>query len=354
MPDRRETARNTKGGRRHVWGVVVSGVAVLLLLGIFRELARSAPRSIAEESGAVSASAEDLPPEAEGWPRRIAERRRDGSTRRIVEIPAPPQRIVSVTLGTDEMLLDLVDKKRIAALSYLAPREGSPVADRVSGIPAFVGDDVERIIALDPDLCFLASYNRAETRTTLEESGIPILVFSCFDSIEDVQRNLFDMGRALGADAEARQIVERMRRRLERIASRLPPREEWPTVLLYGPDGWVAGRGTLHDDLLGAAGARNAAAEAGIEGFGRISEERVIAMDPDWLLVEEGPGGIPHHREWLERNPVLSVLQAVRNRRYVSVQAHRLSSVSHHVVDAVESIARQIHPARMKTDEKDP
>ena len=46
------------------------------------------------------------------------------STGRIVSIKAKPQRIVSLTLGTDEILLDLVEPERIAALTYLADDRG--------------------------------------------------------------------------------------------------------------------------------------------------------------------------------------------------------------------------------------
>lgn len=282
--------------------------------------------------------------EGHGWPRTLVERLPDGREGRRLVLPAPPQRIVSVTLATDEILLDLVGSERIAALSDFARTPESMIKDRVGHIGRFVSADAESIIALEPDLCFLASYNRDETRSLLIDSGIPVYVFHCFRGLEDIRSNLRMVGRAVGAEERAEQLVADMDRKIAAVARRLPDRQRWPTALVYGTSGWVEGAGGTQTEVFEAAGVRNAAAERGIRGFAQVSEEAVLEMDPDYLVVLVGSYDVARQKEWLLGNPALATLRAIRQERFVSLREALLTSVSHHVADAVDELARQVHP----------
>jgi iron complex transport system substrate-binding protein len=260
MPNGNPLRKERQAGRGPAWIVlagIVVGLAVLGAWVLRRTTQPYAPATQVEDDG--------------GWPRTLVERFPDGKEGRRLVLPAPPQRIVSVTLVTDEILLDMIRLERIVALSDLAPTAISLIADRVGSVQHFVGADVESIIALEPDLCFLASYNREETRSLLVDSGIPVRVLRCFDSLSDVRDNVRTVGRAVGADEEAERMVGEMDRKLAAVAQRLPSREQWPTALAYGRSGWVAGAGTVQTSVLEAAGLRNAAAEHGMAGFLQIS-----------------------------------------------------------------------------------
>ena len=281
-----------------------------------------------------------------GWPRTLVESYPDGTRTRSIVLNGPPQRIVSVTLATDEILLDLLGPERILALSYLAAEEGSLIADRIGNVQHFVGTDVESIIALKPDLCFLASYNREEVRSLLIDSGVPVYVFRSFDGVEDVRRNIRTIGRAVGAEQQAEQLIGTMDRKIESVARRLPPRDKWPSALVYGQSGWVAGTGTTQTDLFAAAGLRNAAADAGIAGFAQVSEEEVLALAPDYLVVVQQSVRMAQHEEWLLNNPALAPLPAVRDKRFLTLPGPLLTTASHRIADAVFELASQAYPNR--------
>ncbi len=281
---------------------------------------------------------------ASGFPRTLVETFPDGSTGRRVTLAAPPRRIVSALMATDEILLDLVPPERIAALCYLSEKQNALIADRVKSVKAFVDTDPERIIALRPDLVFLASFTKQETKEMLQNTGIPVFTFHCFDSLADIRRNVLTVGAAVGEDEKAKALVADMDRRLAAVAAARPPRDQWPAVLAFGHDGWVAGKHTTLTDLLEAAGARNAAAEAGVEGHTQLSVEKVLTMAPDYLLVMTGAGAMGPQGGGLLAHPGLAGLKAVREKRFLMVDANLLSCVSHHVVKAVEEIARQLRP----------
>jgi iron complex transport system substrate-binding protein len=285
-----------------------------------------------------------------GWPRTLVERFPDGREARRVVLPAPPQRIVSVNLGTDQMLMDMIEPERIVALSDFARQPESLMADRVGSIKHFVVADAESIIGLEPDLCFLASYNREETRSLLIDTGIPVYVFRCFEGLDDIRNNMRTVGRAVGAEEEAERLVAEMDRKLADVARRLPPKDEWPSALVYGQSARVEGIGTTQTEVFEAAGLRNAAAELGIEGFGQVTEEQVLDMDPDYLVVVVRSQGMAHQKQWLLNNPALAPLTAIRNERFLTVDEPLLSAVTHHIADAVVTLARQVYPDRFAND----
>ncbi len=280
------------------------------------------------------------------WPRTLVERFPDGKQARQLVLAGPPQRIVSVTLATDEILWDLVEPRRIAAFSELATTDRSLIADQVGCVKHFVGADVESIIALEPDLCFLASYNRADTRSLLADSGVPVYVLRCLDSLADIRDNVRTVGWAVGADDEAERLIRALDDKLASVTARLPARAQWPSALVYGRSGWVAGVGTVQTSVLEAAGLRNAAAEHGLRGFLQVSEERVLGLDPDLLVVPASAHDGESELAWLLENPALSPLKAIRERRLLVIEDRLLSSVSHHIADAVVDLARQAYPDR--------
>ncbi len=284
------------------------------------------------------------------WPRTLVERLPDGGEGRRVVLPGPPQRIVSVNLGTDQILMDLVEPERIAALSVFARQPESLISERVGPIKHFVAADAESILGLNPDLCFLASYNREETRSLLIDSGIPVYVLRCFRSLDDIRDNLRAVGRAVGTEDAAERLVAEMDRKLSFVARRLPPPDAWPSALVYGQSARIAGSGTLQSEVFAAAGLRNAAEEAGIRGFGLVSEEQVLAMDPDFLVVVLRSQGMAHQKEWLTGNPALQPLRAIRQERFLLLDEPLLSAVSHHLADAVVELARQVYPDRLVDD----
>jgi iron complex transport system substrate-binding protein len=286
-----------------------------------------------------------------GWPRTLVERFPDGREGRRLTLPAPPQRIVSLTLAVDEILMDLIGPARIVALSELAPKPGSLLADRVGAIEHFVGSDVESIIALQPDLCFLASYNRKETRSLLIDSGIPVFVFSSFHTFEDIRKSIHTVGRAVGAEDEAKRLVAEMDRKLEFVAQRIPAKTEWPSVLAYGQSGWVSGAGTTQSEIFESAGLSNAATELGITGHTQVSQEQVLAMDPDYFVVVTQSVLTPGEEAWLMENPALAPLRAIQEEHVLTVRESQLSSVSHHVADAVVVLARQVYPDKFPNDQ---
>ncbi|TAJ98539.1 MAG: ABC transporter substrate-binding protein [Candidatus Manganitrophaceae bacterium] len=259
--------------------------------------------------------------------------------------PQKPQRIVSLTLGTDEILFSLVDPKRIVAVTYLSVDPGvSHVVEEAKKVPNHLHLSVEGVIALHPDLVLVATYTAADVVKALTDAKLPVMKLALFSSIKGVEQNILAVGKAVGEEARAEEIVSEMNRRLQYIANRVAAASTRPGVLFYSPTGVVAGKETMFDEMAPLTGGRNRAAEAGLIGHQKISIETLIQLDPEIVIVSDWNPEEPDFYQKLITHPALGHLSAVRNRHVFAVPEKHLSSVSQYIVDGIEQVARVIHP----------
>lgn len=254
-----------------------------------------------------------------------------------------PVRIASLTLATDEILQELVSPDRVVAVTALADDPGiSNVAGRYpSGIRRLRIENPEQVIALAPDLICVASYNSADSLELLRRSGLPLYRNESVSSIDEIETGVERLAERLGEPERGRSIVGRMRVRRRDLASKLREVARRPRVLFWSA-GFTSGRRSTIDDVIREGGGTNVATELDLEGSTEIAPERVVAADPEVILVsvweaDDRQGQIANH-------PILRRLRAVREGRVVAIESRYLTSVSQYVVKGAERLAHALHP----------
>ena len=257
-----------------------------------------------------------------------------------------PKRVVSQTVGTDEMLMALADPGQIAALSVLA-RDPDYCSDASAAakLPQLSASDAEAILSFHPDLVLMASYSKPETVAQVRRAGVAVILMDRFDSFDDTCADLREIGRAVGHEERAEALIANMKARVAALEARL--RGVAPTRLLAPSSyGYIAGSGTTFDDLCQRAGALNVAAEAGYKGHAPIPAEKILAWKVDDLVLE-GTDRATALGRLLQTAP-FKYMEAARAGRCVMLPESLLSTVSQHRVDAYESLAKELHPERFK------
>lgn len=285
-----------------------------------------------------SAGAAALAPEARWEPRATS-------------APARPERIVSLALPADEILLALVDPSRILALEAFADdptasnvvREARAVRGRLRQPIA-----VETILALDPDLVIVPGWMDPQTPALLEHQGIAVHRLPSPSSLAEVRAQIHELGDVIGEREGAARLVAAMDARLAAVRARARPRRE--TVLLAAWSGFTPARGTIFCELVELAGARCAAAEAGLAGYAPLSVEQLLALDPD-VIVENRYRADAGAREVVAApsfagDPRHRTLRAVRSGRVIDPPTAHLLATSHHVAALAEDLERALGPAR--------
>ncbi|HEX4552382.1 MAG TPA: cobalamin-binding protein [Xanthobacteraceae bacterium] len=186
----------------------------------------------------------------------------------------PPRRIVCLTEETVETLYLLGEEARLVGVSGYAVRPAR-VRREKPRVSAFISADIDKIMALAPDLVLTFSDLQADIAATLIRRGVALHAFNQRDLA-----GIFAMIRTLGAlvgvsdkaEALAGALEQRLadtRARTRALARR--PRvyfEEWDEPMIAGI-GWVS-------ELIAAAG--------GLDVFARLADrksarERIVSAD---------------------------------------------------------------------------
>lgn len=321
------------------WAIILVGIiGVIALIEAARRF--QTPPASADSTAGQTKTISDAPPNAAVFPRTL----RDASGGELT-IKERPRRIVSQTLGTDEILLAITDPNRIVGFSKFAldPKFSNVVEEaRKTGAPAI--QNVEDILQLDPDLIFVASYSRAEIVEQLQSAGAPALRFADFDRLVDVKKNIRTVGQAIGEEERAENLVVQMEADLTEIRRRIPSGIASPRVMSYGNAGYTAGAETLFDDIIRQAGAINVTAESGgIKGFGKISAEKVLEWQPDFVIVGANQGEFEQIRQQLMSNPAIAATVAARSNRIILMDNRYFLTVSQFTVRAVDELVKAIY-----------
>ena len=197
----------------------------------------------------------------------------------------PPSRIVCLTEETVETLYLLGEQDRIVGISgyVVRPPQARREKPRVS---AFTSANLDKILALKPDLVLTFSDLQANIVADLISRGLNVHAFN--------QRNIagiLDMVRMLGAMVDAGdradELVAELETRLAEVRSRaaeLPKRprvffEEWDDPLISGI-GWVS-------ELIEIAGGVDIFADRRNQSAAKdriVTPDEVIAREPDLII----------------------------------------------------------------------
>jgi iron complex transport system substrate-binding protein len=255
----------------------------------------------------------------------------------------PPRRVASLNLAADEILLEILPAERLVGVTRFVDEAGSSnVVGRVpASVPRLPRADMERLVALSPDLVIVSEYTDADFLELLGRSGLRHHRMQGLDSLEGIRGAMLGLGEAVGREEAARALVARYDATLTALAGRLHGATR-PRVL-YWSNGMTAGAGTAIGAIVEGAGGTNVGRELGLRGIVPLGGERAFVSDPDVVLVGTWAGAVEAVRE----DPLLSQLRAVREQRVVQMPTELLVALSQYTAEACWRLAARLHPSRV-------
>ena len=257
-----------------------------------------------------------------------------------ISLPAEPRRIVSIAPSATEIVYALGAGDLLVAVDDFSdyPVEAQALP-KVGGFRA----SPEAIIAHQPDL--ILAVTQAEVVPVLEAQGQRVIVFDAVD-IEGVYKDIVLVGKVLGRDRAAQELVDRMRTRIDAVAARTRDIPNKPRVLheLDATDPsrvYVAGANNFIDTMIRIAGGVNVGA-VGQGPFPQVSAEEIVRADPQVIVLGDAKYGMTV--ESVKARPGWSAVDAVRTGRIVPIDPDIVSRPGPRLADAVEEYARLLHP----------
>ena len=260
---------------------------------------------------------------------------------REVTLPDDPQRVVSLAPSITEIIFALGREHRLKGVTRFS--DFPPEAANLPKVGSYVRLDLEKIVALRPDLCFaVKDGNPGEMAARLETLGIPVYAVDPRD-VDSVMETFLDIGRVLNAAEEAKDIVGKMRSRITRVKSLVANASHRPRVFFQiglSPIVSVGTRTFIHE-LIVLAGGKNLS--EGPVPYPRFSREQVLALSPEVFIITSMARGASFERvkkEWSKWPD----LPAVRNNRILLVDSNLFDRPSPRLVDGLELLLKLIHP----------
>lgn len=255
----------------------------------------------------------------------------------------PPQRVMSLYLCADQLLLALLPRERIASISYLAVDTSiSYYARQAAGLPINYGL-AEQAIAARADLVLTGPFAHRSQIDLLRSLGLNVRSVGYPNSFESVRKELRDLAALLGTEDVAEKLLAEMDARLARIPP-APPRRPLGAIFLGGSA--TIGKGEFVGDVMARAGFDNLAERIGIVGVAPLDMEILLAHEPDLLIVGSSWDGRVSLASDRLSHPALR--HAFAGKRLGHMPEHLWTCAGHWSVEAVELLAAQRPEARLK------
>ena len=246
-----------------------------------------------------------------------------------------PHRIVSLDLCTDQLLVELVERGRIAAVTHLAADPAvSAIPDKARGIPITHGV-AEDVLRYDPDLVLAGPFGVSATVDLLRRLGRNVVVVQQPQDLDGVRLSVRAVAAAIGEGANGEALVADFDRRLSALAA---PADPPATAVIYQIGGTVSGPGSLADAALAAAGFRNMSAAYRLTRGGQVPLESLVAEPPDLLVLASNA---EEYRTALADNLRHPIIRLLRQRgASLELPWRYWLCGTPHIADAIEQLAQ--------------
>jgi len=263
----------------------------------------------------------------------------------FVRLTEQPERIISLSPANTEILFALGLGEKVVGITNVC--NYPPQAQEKEKIGDYDNPNLEKIIELKPDLIMVSYGSPMKIINQLEELNYTVVGLNP-KNIDDIIFSIIMVGKVTGKNEEAARLTGEMKKRIETVLSRTSTLTEnnKPRVLYvvwYKPL-WTAGSGTFIDELIRKAGGTNIAGD--ITGWPKMNLETVIERNPQVIIVGEGhPGGLV---ETVKGEGLLWITDAFKYNKIYTIDADIVSRTGPRIVDALEKMAKIIHPELFK------
>lgn len=254
---------------------------------------------------------------------------------RRIKIPEKVERAVSLAPNLTEIAFAVgAGDKLVGVTSYCNyPAE----ARKIRQIGDTLNPNIENIIALKPQIVLVSTASQMENFTkTLERQNIAVFVTSP-NGLEDIYKSIDKIGEIFGKNENAKQIVEQLKRRVAAVEAKTNAAKDTKVFVQIDKNSlYTVGKESFITDLINRGG--GASVTENVEtAYPNISRETAFALNPEAIILSESPDNDAP-------NEVFKNSPAVKNNKVFKIDADILSRPAPRIVDALEQIARALHP----------
>ena len=263
---------------------------------------------------------------------------------RMVAINGTPQRIISLAPSNTEILFALGLGERIVGVTDYC--DYPPEALNKTKVGGYANPDVEKIVALNPDLILVAHGTPMDIINSMAGLGLTVFGIKTTD-LDDLLEDIRRIAEITDKEVEAQALSSEMETRIQAVTNQTDELEQRPRVfyIVWHDPLWTAGSGTFIHELIEKGGGVNICQN--ITGYTTISIEEVLACDPEIIITSSWPGVY----EWAMNSTELEVTAARQSGSVYTCDDNLVQRPGPRLVEGLEWFAHFIHPEMFEEPE---
>ena len=260
---------------------------------------------------------------------------------RTVKVPEQPRRIIALIPSLAEIVFDLGRGDLLVGATQYATEPSE--AAHLPRVGSYLHLDIERIVALQPDLCLaVRDGNPEHLIKRIEKLGIPVFAFDSQD-LPEIIESVKLMGNLLNATDRAIEIIQLMQLKIDAVEKRVQKTKTRPGVFFQIDANPIvsAGQNTFIDRLITMSGGKNYA--AGSTTYPRYSWEDILVMQPEVVIIASMAGGYTKEQlkeAWIKWPQI----PAVKTGRVHVVDANLFDRPVPRLADGLVALTDLLHP----------
>jgi iron complex transport system substrate-binding protein len=254
---------------------------------------------------------------------------------RLVAINGTPQRIISLAPSNTEILFALgLGDKVVGVTDYC---DYPPEALNKTKVGGYANPDIEKIVALNPDLILVAYGTPMDVINTMVGLGLTVFGIKTTD-LDDLLNDIRRVGEITDKEVEAQALTSEMASRIQAVTNQTEELEQRPRVfyIVWHDPLWTAGSGTFIHELIEKAGGVNIFGN--VTGYPMVSIEDVLARDPEIIIASEWS------YDWALNATELASTNASQTGRIYTLDDDLVQRPGPRLVEGLEWFAHFIHP----------
>jgi iron complex transport system substrate-binding protein len=259
---------------------------------------------------------------------------------RAVTIAQTPNRIVSLAPSITEDLYALgLGDKVVGTTTYC---NYPPAANNTTKVGGFGTPNMELIVSVKPDIVFTGSLSNETVISTLESYGIQTVVIDPKD-LTDILDDLLLIGKITGTTENSNALVANLTQRLTKSTGTSNATQKRVIYLVWYDPVTSAGADTFEGDIIARAGGINVATLANVGGYGTMSKETIVALNPSIIFANSAMNSTVI--EQVKSDPTLSTVDAIKNGKVFVLNSDVISRPGPRAFDAMDQIIEIINQA---------
>lgn len=263
----------------------------------------------------------------------------DDLGRRVV-LKKEPVRIVAMLPSHTETLIAIGAGGKLVGIDEYSNYPKN-VTDRIPKVGSGFQPDIEKIVALKPDLVLADESSSSRLTARLEAAGLTVYGGTA-QTYNEVFQKIVVLGKLANRETGATRLISSMRRDLSALERTVVNRPKVSTYYEVDPTPYSVGPNSFIGTLITRAGGKTIV-PASLGDFPKIDPELIVKSNPQVMI------GLTAAEA--RRRPGWQNLQAVRAGRVYQPTAEERDALSRpgpRLPQAMRALIRMIHPGAVK------